>query len=337
MLPLAVTRHWTHGGAIVAGGAVVALAASAETAWSLRVRFALDLEGLSALERAGVALWDFRPLATAVFAGAALAVLLAPAGAAARAGIAVLAAAHAALAAVVLVFAVWIAAAGEVGGADALGFAYPPGERAVTLVTQLAAWLPLAVLLTWIAVVAARTPSDTVLLASEAPASAAAQTTSLSEEMGALWTERLAFSPKRERARTLLERIRALEASGDVAGARELAEEMRRLYAGSCARAADAEGLASLDREPELHPLVGVVRDGARSARAAAPCGSAACGGGRRAASAASLQRQPESSRAARESSSRPFPAAGPSTRSTNASSAASGRLSRSSSEPRSR
>jgi hypothetical protein len=228
MLPAAVTRHRTHGGAILAGGAVVALAASAETAWSLRARFALDLEGLSALERAGVALWDFRPLATAVFAGAALAVLLAPAGAGARAGIAVLAAAHAALAAVVVFFAVWVAAAGEVGGPDALGFAYPPGERAVTLVTQLAAWLPLAVLLTWIALVAARAPSNTVLLGSKAPA-AAAQTTSLSEEMEALWAERLAFSPKRERARTLLERIRALEASGDVDSARELAEEMRRL------------------------------------------------------------------------------------------------------------
>jgi hypothetical protein len=229
MLPSAVTRHWTHGGAILAGGAVVALAASAETAWSLRARFALDLEGLSALERAGVALWDFRPLATAVFAGAALAVLLAPAGAGARGGIAVLAAAHAALAAVVVVFAVWIAAAGEVGGPDALGFAYPPGERAVTLVTQLAAWLPLAVLLAWIAVVATR-PSNSLLLgsrAAEAPASGTA--TRLSEEMEALWAERLAFSPKRERARTLLERIRALEASGDVDGARELAEEMRRL------------------------------------------------------------------------------------------------------------
>jgi hypothetical protein len=218
-----VTRHWTHGGAILAGGAVVALAASAETAWSLRARFALDLEGLSALERAGVALWDFRPLPTAVFAGAALAVLLAPAGAGARAGLAVLAAAHAALAVVVLVFAVWIAAAGEVGGPEALGFAYPPGERAVTLVTQLAAWLPLAVLLAWIAVVAARPPSNTVSLGSEAPA------TSVSEEMEALWAERLAFSPKRERARTLLERIRALEVAGDVEAARELAEEMRRL------------------------------------------------------------------------------------------------------------
>jgi hypothetical protein len=218
-----VTRHWTHGGAILAGGAVVALAASAETAWSLRARFALDLEGLSALERAGVALWDFRPLPTAVFAGAALAVLLAPAGAGARAGLAVLAAAHAALAVVVLAFAVWIAAAGDVGGPDALGFAYPPGERAVTLVTQLAAWLPLAVLLAWIAVVAARPPSNTVPLGSEAPA------TSVSEEMEALWAERLAFSPKRERARTLLERIRALELAGDVEAARELAEEMRRL------------------------------------------------------------------------------------------------------------
>jgi hypothetical protein len=223
MLPPAVTRHWRHGGAILAGGAVLALAASAETAWSLRARFALDLEGLSALERAGVALWDFRPLPTAVFAGAALAVLLAPAGAGARAGLAVLAAAHAALAVVVLAFAVWIAAAGDVGGPDALGFAYPPGERAVTLVTQLAAWLPLAVLLTSIAVVAARPPSNTVSLGSEAPA------TSVSEEMEALWAERLAFSPKRERARTLLERIRALELAGDVEAARELAEEMRRL------------------------------------------------------------------------------------------------------------
>jgi hypothetical protein len=47
--------------------------------------------------------------------------------------------------------------------------------------------------------------------------------------MEALWAERLAFSPKRERARTLLERIRALEVAGDVEAARELAEEMRKL------------------------------------------------------------------------------------------------------------
>jgi hypothetical protein len=218
-----VRRTWTHGDAILAGGAVVALAASAETAWSLRARFALDLEGLSALERAGVALWDFRPLATAVFAGAAVAVLLAPAGALVRNGLAVLAAAHAALAMVVLAFAIWIAAAGEVGGPDALGFAYPPGERAVTLVTQLVAWLPLAALLAGIAVVATRPLAATSAAADEVPDA------SLSDEMEALWAERLAFSPKRERARTLLERIRALEQRGDVEGARELAEEMRRL------------------------------------------------------------------------------------------------------------
>ena len=216
-------RTWRHGDAILAGGAVVALAASAETAWSLRARFALDLEGLSALERAGVALWDFRPLPTAVFAGAALAVLLAPAGARARGALAVLGAAHAALAIVVVVLAIWIAAAGEIGGPDALGFAYPPEERLVTLVTQLAAWLPLAVLLAGVAVVAARPPSNAVSPGNGPPAA------SVAEEMESLWAERLAFSPRRERARMLLERIRALEASGDVEGARELAEEMRRL------------------------------------------------------------------------------------------------------------
>ena len=228
MLPPAVRRHWTHGEAILAGGAVVALAASAETAWSLRARFALDLEGLSALERAGVALWDFRPLPTAVFAGAAVAVLLAPAGASARAGLAVLAAAHVGLAVVVLAFAVWIAAAGEVGGPDALGFAYPAGERTVTLATQLVAWLPLALLLAGFAVAATR-PSNGLLLGRGPVAPPTAAAPSLADEMEELWAERLAFSPRRERARALLERIRALERSGDDEAARELAEEMRRL------------------------------------------------------------------------------------------------------------
>ena len=215
-------RRWTRDETILAAGAAVALAASAETAWSLRARFALDLEGLSALERAGVALWDFRPLATAVFVGAAVAVLLAG-GAWARVPVAVLAGAHAALAVVVLGLAVWIAAAGEVGGPEELGFAYSAGERVVTLVTQLAAWLPLALLLAGVAVAATRSPSDTVVRESGAP------TPSVSEEMEALWAERLAFGPRRERARSLLERIRALEDAGDLAGARELAEEMRRL------------------------------------------------------------------------------------------------------------
>ena len=228
---LGVRRTWTRGDAILAGGAVVALAASAETAWSLRARFALDLEGLSALERAGVALWDFRPLPTAVFAGAAVAVLLAPAGTWIRTGLVVLAAAHAALAALVLVLAIWITAAGEVGGPDALGFAYPPGERAVTLVTQLVAWLPLGILLAGVALVASRPSSNRLLLEAGGPAESAPSEppASLAAEMEALWADRLAFSPRRERARTLLERIRALEQSGDVEGARELADEMRRL------------------------------------------------------------------------------------------------------------
>jgi hypothetical protein len=223
---------WTRGDLLLAGGVAVAFAASAETAWSLRARFALDLEGLSAFERAGVALWDFRPLGAAVFALAAIAVLL---GAAepparlegivgpARAGVAVLAGAHAALAFVVLGLAVWIAAAGDVGRRDELGFVYSSSDRAVTLVTQLVAWLPLGVVLAWVAALAAReqvpepgedewTPEEPV-----------------SEEMEELWRERLAHGPSRERARTLLRRIHSLEAEGDADGAREVADQMRRL------------------------------------------------------------------------------------------------------------
>jgi hypothetical protein len=47
--------------------------------------------------------------------------------------------------------------------------------------------------------------------------------------MDALWRERLAFGPKRERARNLLGRIRDLEQAGEHESARALAEEMRRL------------------------------------------------------------------------------------------------------------
>jgi hypothetical protein len=210
----------------------VALAASAETAWSLRARFALDLEGLSALDRAGVALWDFRPLGTAVFALAAIAVLL---GAAepplrlegfadpARAGLAVLAGAHAALALVVVGLAVWIAAAGGVGRRDELGFVYSSADRAVTLATQLLAWVPLGALLALVALAAAgeRQP--------EPGEDDSVPDATVSEEMEELWRERLAHGPSRERARTLLGRIQSLEAAGDADGARELAEQMRRL------------------------------------------------------------------------------------------------------------
>jgi hypothetical protein len=225
-------KTWARGDLLLAGGAAVALAASAETAWSLRARFALDLEGLSALERAGVALWDFRPLGAAVFALAVIAVLLGAAepgarleGIArpARAGVAVLAGAHAALAFVVLGLAVWIAVAGEVGRRDELGFVYSSTDRAVTLVTQVLAWLPLGVLLAWVAALAAREqvpePGEDES-APEAP---------VSEEMEELWRERLAHGPSRERARTLLHRIHSLEAEGDADCARDLAEQMRKL------------------------------------------------------------------------------------------------------------
>jgi hypothetical protein len=224
---------WARGDLLLAGGAAVALAASAETAWSLRARFALDLEGLSALERAGVALWDFRPLGTAVFALAAIAVLLGAAepparleslAGPARAGVAVLAGAHAALAFVVVALAAWIAAAGEVGLRDELGFVYSAGDRAFTLATQLLAWLPLGALLVLVAAVAL--PQEHDLELGEDNSAPAAP---VSEEMEELWRERLAHGPSRERARTLLRRIHSLEDAGDADGARELAEQMRRL------------------------------------------------------------------------------------------------------------
>jgi hypothetical protein len=227
------TTAWTRGDLLLAGGAVVALAASAETAWSLRARFALDLEGLSALERTGAALWDFRPLGTALFALAAIAVLLAAGEPLARfqglvdparAGVAVLAGAHAALAFVVVGLAVWIAAVGAVGRRDELGFIYSAGDRAFTLATQLLAWLPLGALLALVTALSVRREQEQKAWEDE-PASEAR----VSEEMEELWRERLAHGPSRERARTLLRRIHSLEAAGDADGARELAEQMRKL------------------------------------------------------------------------------------------------------------
>lgn len=223
---------WTRGDLLLAGGATVALAASAETVWSLRARFALDLEGLSALERAGAALWDVRPLGTALFALAAIAVLLATAeplarletfADPARAGVAVLAGAHAALAFLVVGLAVWIAAAGEVGRRDELGFVYSSSDRALTLATQLLAWLPLGALLALVAALAVPRERE------QEPGEDAAAETPVSEEMEELWRERLAHGPSRERARTLLRRLHSLEAAGDADGARELAEQMRKL------------------------------------------------------------------------------------------------------------
>jgi hypothetical protein len=223
---------WTRGEVLVAGGAAVILAASADVAQTVQDRFAVDLAGLSALERAGATLWDLRPLATAVFAVGTLGVLAGlgePPGrlerlhAPVRNGVAILAAAHAALGLVVVGLAVWVAAVGEVGDSEELGFVYSRSDRAVTLVTQLVGWIPLAALLVLFAFVATR--SEQVEEEPEPERSDAP----LSQELEALWRERLAHGPRRERARNLLSRIRALERTGDHEKARELADELRNL------------------------------------------------------------------------------------------------------------
>jgi hypothetical protein len=223
---------WTRGDLLVAGGAAVILAASADVAQTVQDRFAVDLAGLGALERAGATLWDLRPLATAVFAVGALGVLAGIAEPAARLerlhapvrnGVAILAAAHAALGFVVLGLALWIAAAGKVGDRDDLGFVYSGSDRAVTLITQLVGWIPVAALLVLVAFIATRTEQ-----ADEEPEPERSDAP-LSEELEALWRERLAHGPKRERARNLLSRIRVLERAGDHEKARELADELRNL------------------------------------------------------------------------------------------------------------
>jgi hypothetical protein len=212
---------WTREDLLVAGGAVVGLAATADTVRSLYDRFAADLAGLSTFERAGVALWDLRPLGAAVFAGAALALAAGlPRLEAARPLLVVLLSGYAALGAAVLALAVWIAVRGSVGAPDELGFRFTDGARAVTLATQAAAWGPLMVLFAALALRIAARPE---------PGPTVVERASISEEMDALWREELAFGPKRERARGLLGRIRELEAAGDDEAARALAEEMRRL------------------------------------------------------------------------------------------------------------
>jgi hypothetical protein len=219
---------WTRGDLLVTGGALVGLAATADTVQSLYERFAVDLAGLTALDRAAVALWDFKPLGAAVYAAGAVAVLAGleqPArpttlGRTVQPPLTVLLAAYATLGLVVLAFAVWIAAHGSVGESDGLGFRFGEGERAVTLATQALGWVSLVVLFVVLAVRTAREAE---------PEPSFSGAGSVFDEMDALWRERLAFSPRREQGRTLLARIRTLEEEGDLAGARELADEMRRL------------------------------------------------------------------------------------------------------------
>lgn len=230
MLPPPVrTSAWTRAELLVVGGAIIALAATAETVRVVYERFAADLAELSVAERAAVALWDLGPLEPAVFAAGVLALL---SGLAQRPGrlaglrrplqsaVAVLLAAFATLGLVVVALAAWIAADGSLGEADGLGFRFGAHERAVTLATQVLGWGALVVLFVLLALRVTERPESEPMPNEQ---------TSLFEEMDALWRERLAFSPKRERGRTLLARVRALEEAGDLHGAREAADEMRRL------------------------------------------------------------------------------------------------------------
>jgi hypothetical protein len=226
----------THGDALVAVGSAVSVAAAADVAWTVSDRFRLDLAELSALERAAAALWDLRPLGAAVFAVGALVLLgglAEPAGRLerlrdpARLGAAAVAAGLVALALVVVALAVWVAATGDIGSRDELGFVFTRRERGVTLATQAAAWLPLAAVLAFLARALSRERAPEWDERVEEPPPEPGRR--ISEEMEELWRERLAFSSRREEARTLLGRIQALESAGNETEARRLADEMRRL------------------------------------------------------------------------------------------------------------
>ena len=201
------------------GSAAVAVAASADVAWQVYTRFADDAGGLSALERAQAALWDLRPLASALFLLAAMGVLLVRPHGSLRRLVAPLAGAHAALGVAVLIFAVWVAATGRIGATDELSFSYALGERVVTLATQALGW---GVLVAALAVLAWRASAPE-------PEAPRPDEPSVLPEAEALWRERLAFGPRREKARSLLARIQASERDGDHETARRLADELRRL------------------------------------------------------------------------------------------------------------
>jgi hypothetical protein len=218
---------WTRAHLLLAGGATVALAATAETVRSVHARFTADLAGLSLPERAAVALWDFGPLGAAVFAAGALALLAGlaeepPRPSLAHAlehALAFVLSAYAMLGLVVVALAAWVAAAGRIGDAGGLAVRYEGGERVVTVVTQALGWGSLAVLFAFLAFRRTQTAEDAPEL----------EGGTLTEEMDALWRERIAFTPNRERGRTLLHRIRTLEEKGDLREARELADQLRRL------------------------------------------------------------------------------------------------------------
>ncbi|MEO8290090.1 MAG: hypothetical protein ABI649_03740 [Gaiellaceae bacterium] len=223
---------WTGGDWLLAGGIVLALLGLGEEAWTIKGRFDPAVLGLGAPERAAVALWELRPLVFVPFVLGALlvlAALLEPPGRLgearerARPVLTVLAAAHAVFALVVVGLAGWVAAAGSIAGRDEITFFYSGSHRALTLATQALAYVPLAALL---AAVAMRASFEPVPVEKAEPP---ARSPGLLAEMEELWSERLAFGPRREQARRLLERLRALEGSGDVEGAQQVADQLRRL------------------------------------------------------------------------------------------------------------
>jgi len=136
-----------------------------------------------------------------------------------RSALAVAASGFAALGLAVLVAALWIGARGYAGDADGLAIRFTDGERVATIVTQVLGWAPLVAFFGLLA----------LWLTRPSPSSDEPEAQSVVAEMDELWQERLAYSPRRERGRELLARIRTLEAEGKLAEARALAEEMRRL------------------------------------------------------------------------------------------------------------
>ena len=233
----------------------------------------------------------------------------------------------------VVALAVWVAAAGEVGRRDELGFVISSGDGSSRSRSQLRAWLRSG-------------PSS--LSSRQWPHAARARRPARTNRHGRRRFRgdggALAGAPRaRPQPRA------SANAPAPHPGAR--GGRGRRRRAG--ARRADAEtalgpvgarlaflaakavALSDEATAPCAHPGR---PDGAPTARATAPCGSGACACERR----GSRLRRSSGSRvrrsAASESISRSLPAAGPRTRSTNAfERAASGRLSKNSREPRSR
>jgi hypothetical protein len=242
---------------------VLALAGTASVVVEARAAFDRDLTGLSAFERAAVALWDLSPLPLAVAAGGALLVVIAlvsddsqlsgPRPAAARV-LVLLASAGAAFGAIVLVRALWLAVVGSVETDTGVLFGFSAGDRAAMLVLQAVAYVPLCAFLLVVAVRCVRLleASSGDCAESGFPGEHAGSTRREEargkldpEPLGAafeaqlpetplargerLWQDRLVFSPNRNRAAELLAELRREADAGDDVAARRLLDQLERL------------------------------------------------------------------------------------------------------------